>query len=117
MGMFIRDHVGERAADLGHLDERPVVVLHGVLGAGLPELLVAILHVLCRHAHRGTDGDGVPKADGALAGAEIVSGIQVVAFAEVQCPPHQGRRSRLELLLHELPCCLDALLERVHLHL
>ena len=73
MGMFIRDHVGERAADLGHLDERPVVVLHGVLGASLPKLLIAILHVLCHHAHRGANGDSIPKANGALAGAEIVS--------------------------------------------
>ena len=73
MGMFVRDHVGERAVDLGHLDERPFVVLHGVLGAGLPELLVAILHVMFRHAHHGADGDGVLEADGALVGAEIVS--------------------------------------------
>uniref|UniRef100_A0A804N1J8 Uncharacterized protein n=1 Tax=Zea mays TaxID=4577 RepID=A0A804N1J8_MAIZE len=117
MDMFVRDHVGERAADLGHLDERPVVVLHGVLGDGLPELLVAVLRVLRHHAHRGADGDGVAEADGALAGAEVVGGVQVVGLAEVQRPPRLGRRGRLDLLLGEPPRRLHALLERVHLHL
>jgi len=110
------DHVGEHAAVLAHLDERPVEVADGVLGGGLPELLVAVLHVLRRHAHGGADGDAVLEDDGALAGADVVAGVQVEALAQVQRPPLLRRGGLLGLLLRAPARRPDPLLERVHLH-
>nr|ACL53263.1 unknown [Zea mays] len=109
------DHVGERAAVLGHLDERRVELLHGVLLADLPELLVAVLHVLRRHAHGGADGDGVLEADGAAAGSQVVLHVQVQVVAQVQHRPRLGGR-RHGGLLDVRPRRLGALVERVHLH-
>ena len=109
------DHVGERAAVLGHLDERRVELLHGVGLADLPELLVAVLHVLRRHAHGGADGDGVLEADGAAAGSQVVLHVQVQVVAQVQHRPRlRGRRHGR--LLDVRPRRLRALVEGVHLH-
>jgi hypothetical protein len=110
------DHIGEHAAVLGHLDERPVEVADGVLGGGLPELLVAVLHVLRRHAHGGADGDAVLEDDGALAGAEVVAGVQVEGLAQVQRPLLLRGGGLLGLLLRAPARRPDPLLERVHLH-